>query len=271
MTKRFVPILTLLLLLFGGCESNEPQLSAAPQETEPSDHQTIEESSPSDVIGGPIALSYETGDIILVDGSRVSVEDFSEINTSNPPMAVIAGLNDNGKAIGVGVHRSGTTLQWAPEGTPGNTIKFSDTVCIQDGPATFHGITLGGNTWSVICSVDDTGTWNAEENYPAFHFVNTYAETFGITGEYAFDWYMPSIAELCTIYENREATNASLQKIHGLNSAAAMDSLGTNWYWASSQSDSEDDYAWFVHYFNGYAGECPKSFDNLHVLAIHEF
>jgi len=47
--------------------------------------------------------------------------------------------------------------------------------------------------------------------------------------------------------------------------------LGTVWYWASSQSDSDDDYAWFVHYFNGYAACCPKDFDNLHVMAVRVF
>ena len=56
-----------------------------------------------------------------------------------------------------------------------------------------------------------------------------------------------------------------------LANGASMDGLGTNWYWASSQSANHDDYAWFVHYFNGYAADCPKDFDNLHVLAVHAF
>ena len=32
-----------------------------------------------------------------------------------------------------------------------------------------------------------------------------------------------------------------------------------------------DDYAWFVHYFNGYAGEYPKNFTNVHALAVRAF
>ena len=50
-----------------------------------------------------------------------------------------------------------------------------------------------------------------------------------------------------------------------------MNGLTTNWYWSSSQADSADDYAWFVHFFNGYAGECPKNFTNVHVIAIRDF
>ena len=84
-------------------------------------------------------------------------------------------------------------------------------------------------------------------------------------------WYMPSIAELCKIYQNREAVNNSLQHIYRLDEQAAMNGLETNWYWSASQAASSDDYAWFVHYFNGYAGECPKNFTNVHALAVRAF
>lgn len=110
-----------------------------------------------------------------------------------------------------------------------------------------------------------------ENNYSAFDFIKTYAETYKITGEYASDWYMPNIEELNMIYKNRETINISLQKIYELDNNAAMNGLGTNWYWSSSQSNSKDDYAWFVHFVNGYAGECPKNFTNLHVLAVRIF
>ena len=77
--------------------------------------------------------------------------------------------------------------------------------------------------------------------------------------------------ELTAIYENRQAVNASLRTIHGLDSNAAVEGLGTNWYWASTPSDTEDGYAWFVHYFNGYAACCPTDFDNLHVMVVQNF
>ena len=31
-------------------------------------------------------------------------------------------------------------------------------------------------------------------NYPAFNYVNNYASTFGLTGNYATGWYMPTVA-----------------------------------------------------------------------------
>ena len=73
------------------------------------------------------------------------------------------------------------------------------------------------------------------------------------------------------MYENRLEINAALEKIYELDHSAAMDGLTTNWYWSLSQANSEDDYAWFVHFFNGYAGECPKNFTNVHAIAIRDF
>lgn len=119
---------------------------------------------------------------------------------------------------------------------------------------------------------DDCMQWTPDENKSsAFDFVNKYAETYQLTGEYASDWYMPNIDEVNMIYKNRETINTSLQKIYELDNNAAMNGLATNWYWSSSESDSKDDYAWFVHFVNGYAGECPKDFTNLHVIAVRTF
>lgn len=80
--------------------------------------------------------------------------------------------------------------------------------------------------------------------------------------------YMPDITELSAIYENCRDINAALRKIHGFDDKAAMNGLETNWYWASTQSDNDDDYAWFIHFLNGYSCDCPKNFTNLHVLAV---
>ena len=135
----------------------------------------------------------------------------------------------------------------------------------------FFGDIDGSDNWTVIYTQDSEDTADTATNYPAFHFVNTYAETYKLTGAYASGWYMPSIAELCDIYQNREAVNDSLQHIYSLDDHAAMNGLETNWYWSSSQAGDQDDYAWFVHYFNGYAGECPKNFTNVHALAVRVF
>lgn len=224
------------------------------------------------------AKKYEIGDIILTDGSVVKEKDFSDVDEGNLPVSVIADVKDDGTALGLGVHRSSNSVQWALDKTTGEKTKFTKLVCAKENSDSedavtldFTGTTDGSRNWNTICSIDKKGTKNVKKNYPAFYFVNTYAKTYKLAGSYASGWYLPSIEEVCMIYRNRDIVDQSLQKIYELDHTAAMDGLGTNWYWSSSQSGASDDYAWFVHYMNGYVGDCPKNFTNLHVLAVRKF
>lgn len=243
---------------------------------ESAENTTHEGSSTKDIMESAdkqsktVTRPYAAGDIILANGTAIKAEDLTSVDGSNLPIAVVAELKDDGTALGVGVHRSTSPLQWAADATTGCTTMFLDIVSTQD-ESVFIGDTDGADNWSVISASDSQGAVDAAENYPAFNFANTYAVTCNLQGDYASGWYMPSITELCTIYENREVINSSLRKIFELDENAAMDGLETNWYWSSSQAGSSDDYAWFVHYFNGYAGECPKNFTNVHALAVRIF
>lgn len=227
---------------------------------------STEESENSSVIP-----PYEIGDIILADGSAVKKAELTAIDSTNAPIAVIAGFQEDKTAFGVGVHISDTPLPWATDDSAGYVTGFADTVCVQKSAQEFSGDTDGSDNWAAICAQDGKDTANAADKYPAFYFVNTYAAAHDLTGDYASGWYMPGIAELSDIYQNRETVNASLQHIHSLDDRASVNGLGTNWYWSSSQAGSADDYAWFVHYYNGYAGECPKNFTNVHALAVRLF
>ena len=248
--------------------SDEPSLNSETDLVEPVDSMAEELAENGNDF---ISEQYEIGDIILADGSMVKESDLTIVDSSNVPIAVIAGFKEDGTAFGVGVHRSDEPLQWASDDSAGYAANFTDTVCTQESDFGFLGDTDGEDNWKAICDQESEDTADAEVNYPAFHFVNTYASNYGLSGEMTSGWYMPSIAELCKIYQNREAVNNSLQHIYRLDEQAAMNGLETNWYWSASQAGSEDDYAWFVHYFNGYAGECPKNFTNVHALAVRAF
>lgn len=269
--KNFVYILPLLFVLSISSCGNNPDKN----ETEPlsSDFSGViySEENNIDNESETVSAQYSVGDIIFADGSAEKTENVTEINKVNPPIAVIAGFKADATAFGVGVHRSSEPLQWALDDTVGYSVNFSNTVCTQNNDMTFGGDTDGTDNWSEICAIDGSGSVSAKKNYPAFYFVNIYAENCVLPEAYTSDWYMPSISELCIIYENCKAINTSLEKIFELDDSAAMDGLVSNWYWSSSQSSAEDDYVWFVHFLNGYAGECPKNFDNLHVLAVHNF
>ena len=277
MKKTVISILMVFLTLsMAACQSTAPPSGSSDDPSSKPDEALMESADstvegPADSKNDSVSIQYEIGDIILSDSSIVKEADLTIIDTSNVPIAVIAGFLEDGTAFGVGVHRSDTPLQWASDDSAGYSASFTDTVCIQRPDLSFSGDKDGRDNWDRICARDSEDTSDAAENYPAFHFVNTYAATYNLTGDYASGWYMPSIAELCDIYQNREAVNNSLQQIYLLDADAAMAGLGTHWYWSSSQAGSENDYAWFVHYFNGYAGECPKNFTNVHALAVRAF
>ena len=245
-----------------------PSLNSETDLVKPADSMADESTENGNDI---ISEQYEIGDIILLDGSIVKEADLTIVDSSNVPIAVIAGFKEDGTAFGVGVHRSDEPLQWASDDSAGYATNFTNIVCTQDSEFDFSGDKDGSDNWNEICTQDQEDTTDAEVNYPAFHFVNTYAESYGLSGDFAVGWHMPSIEELCDIYQNREAVNNSLRHIYELDEEAAMNGLETNWYWSASQAGSEDDYAWFVHYFNGYAGECPKNFTNVHALAVRAF
>lgn len=221
-------------------------------------------------------LQYKVGDVILSDGRVVKIADYAKIDENNLPVALIGGLNSDGNTFAIGLHISDTSISWATDNSMGYVTNFKDLIVEQTNnenaiKATFSGNLNGKDSLSTILTIDKEDTENLQSNYPAFYFASTYAEKYKLIGEYSSDWYIPSIAELCIIYKNRESINNSLQKIYKLDNNLAINELGTNWYWSSSQAKKQDDYAWFVHFVNGYAGECPKNFTNLHTLVIHEF
>lgn len=280
MKKKIISILLVFLMFSMTACGNGDSPYDSSEESYPGNDESIVASEDSfveeleqDKSDGDesVLAQYVIGDIILADGSVVKEENLTDVDQNNLPIAVIAGFREDGTAFGVGVHRSDMPLQWATDDTVGYTDRFTDIVCTQDSGSVFEGDKDGSDNWDVICSQDEAGTLDAARNYPAFYFADTYAADYGLTDDYTSGWYMPSIDELCRIYENREVVNTSLQKIYELDNKAAMDGLDTNWYWSSSQAGAEDDYAWFVHYFNGYAGECPKNFTNVHALAVHVF
>ena len=200
--------------------------------------------------------AYTPGKIVLANKTLVDKDSYTEIDSSNPPVAIICGINGYGAALGIALHISPESLRWAKDGSTGYYTKFEDIICTPSNTgsgaastATFTGDLDGSDNWDYICGIDPEGTANAAENYPAFNWVNqynaAYADKLGGTN---FAWYMPSLAELCEVYRNREAINASLAKIHGLDSDYADSNLGTSWYWSSSQFASGNNLTWRVKF-----------------------
>ncbi|UTC77990.1 DUF4959 domain-containing protein [Treponema sp. OMZ 799] len=223
---------------------------------------TPEGGSPAQGTGKIIVKDYSgytLGKIVLKDENLVSKDDYTAIDSSNPPVAIITGLNGYGRAIGIALHIGPSGLRWAKIDSTGYNTKFEGIICEPSvagngaaSTATFTGDIDGSDNWDYICGIDPEGTANAAENYPAFHWVNRYNTTYAAQlGGANIAWYMPSLAELCGVYKNREAINASLAKIYGLGSSYADSSLGTSAFWSSSQLSYPYELAWRVYFDNG--------------------
>ena len=169
----------------------------------------------------------------------------------------------------IALHTSGSGLSWAESDSTGYNTKFEGIICrpSQTGSgaaqtATFTGDTDGSDNWEYIKQQDTAGAADAATNYPAFHWVNTYNKTYETQLNHkTFNWYMPSLAELCEVYKNREAINASLEKIYHLNNSYADSNLGTSWYWSSSQYSNYNIYAWHVNFSDGNVDDIFKTSD----------
>ena len=202
---------------------------------------------------------YDVGKIVLADKTLVDKGGYT-IDSSNPPVAIICGSNSYGVPRMIALHTSGSDLVWAKDGSTGYKTKFEGIICrpSQTGngaaeTATFTGDTDGSDNWEYIKAVDPAGSADAATNYPAFHWVDQYNTQYAAQlGGINFAWYMPSLAELCEVYKNRESINESLAKIREQNSSYADSSLGTSWYWSSSRYSNLNRYAWYVHFSDGY-------------------
>ena len=238
---------------------------------------TLAEGSPVQGSGKIIVKDYTAyntvGKIVLADKTVKSKDEYTAIDSSNPPVGIICTINGYGVPRMIALH-TGSYLVWAKNGSTGYNTKFEGIICTPSQwgsgaaeTATFTGDTDGSDNWEYIKQQDPAGA----ANYPAFHWVNQYNTQYAAQlGGTNFAWYMPSLAELCEVYKNRDAINESLAKIHGLDSDYANSTLDTLWYWTSSQYSYYNNYAWYVNFSGGSVATSSKNLD-LRVCCLSGF
>ena len=221
---------------------------------------TVTCTSTSGSVSNPGTLSvkaypkYEVGDIVLSDKTVVKAADYSAIDVSNPPVAIICGnLYGVPRMIALGI--SEEWLPWAKYGTTGSDTKLTGIICIPNGKtateATFTGDTDGSDNWAYIKQQDPEGTKDdaaVEKNYPAFYWVQKYNTIYAAQlGGKTFDWYIPSLVELCEVSKNFDVIRKSFDKIQDLpNGKDYVKSYFKGHYWSSSQSSYYSNDAWYV-------------------------
>lgn len=224
---------------------------------------------------------FAPGDIILSDGSRVSVNDVDSytINNANKPIGVIASAPYGG-AVGkaIGLKSSDTKLGFTgSSSSQGCKTSFKELILKYTqnyGRFTFKGDLDGSDNWDYICSIDPNGTANPEVNYPAFNFAINYGTKADITGNYATGWYLPTAADLYDLgMNNRDVVQKSLDKAGGFNYLDIDKDVNGNEipcsYLSSSQSDYGNDFVLHVN-TRGSVSYYFKNF-SYRVIVFHDF
>ncbi len=223
--------------------------------------------------------TYTAGMIVLADKTLTAKEAYTAINPSNPPVGIVFDIYGVPKILALRV--SGQKLTWAKNFTSGYATLFEKIICTPHktgdrvaGTATFRGDTDGSDNWNYVKSIDPAGTAVAA-NYPAFNWVNTYNTTYAAQlGSSNLMWYMPSIAELCEIYRNKEKIDASLKAIHDLPDGGTYADafFKSESYWSSSQVQNYNSgkEVWCVFFQTGSVSKTAKFIDLL-TCAIADF
>lgn len=190
-------------------------------------------SNPSAPAGptGPDYSKCVVGDFILKDGTILSKD---ETPASGTVAAVIVRAAADGKpALGVGIVHNKSGHAWCTEEASGFEIQISDLV----GDKTSDYMDGSDSLGILVEKCDDLKKATKEtfetvaEKYPAFNYCRKYGENNGLKGDLANGWYLPTVAELYTIYQNKEIVDASLTK-------AGRSNFGTGRYWSCCQAPS---------------------------------
>lgn len=175
-----------------------------------------------------LSTDYRTcvvGDFILKNGTILSKDETPE--SDKVAAVIVRAAGDDKPALGVGIVHNKAGLSWCTNSAEGNSAIISGL----EGTLTV-GYIDGSNGWEIFkdaCS-------DAEEHpdyYPAWNYSLTYAEKNALTGYMAEGWYLPTFAELYTIFQNMETVDASLSKAGG-------NQFEDEWYWSCTVINNSD-------------------------------
>ena len=196
------------------------------------------------------------GDFVLKDGTILSKDETPESGTV-AAVIVRAATNDK-PALGVGIVHNRSGLAWCTSSAAG----YSKNITALQGGITSDYMD-GSDGWEKLKAACSDAE-NNPENYPAWNYSLTYAKTNGLTGDLATGWYLPTVAELYTIYQNQTAVDASLSKAGG-------STFGTSWYWSCCQGPSLNDLARELGFYNGNMSLISKPNDIDYVCSVRAF
>ena len=196
------------------------------------------------------------GDFVLKDGTMLSKDETPESGTV--AVVIVRAAADGKPALGVGIVHNRIGLAWCTSSAKG----YSTNITALQGDK-IKGYMDGSDGWKILkeaCSDAES----KPENYPAWNYSLTYAKNNGLTGDLATGWYLPTVAELYTIYQNKTAVDASLSKAGG-------STFGTGAYWSCCLHPSSYSDARVLNFYGGGVYDFLKYDDSGYVCSVRAF
>ena len=196
------------------------------------------------------------GDFVLKDGTVLSKDENPESGTV--AAVIVRAAADDKPALGVGIVHNQSGLAWCKDSATG----YSTNITTLRGDE-ISGYMDGSDGWESLkeaCSDAES----KPDKYPAWNYSLTYAETNGLTGNLATGWYLPTVAELYTIYQNKTAVDTSLSKAGGSQ-------FGISLYWSCCQYRSYKESAPVLSFNDGDVDGATKYDDGYSVCSVRAF
>ena len=153
---------------------------------------------------------YSVGDFVLKDKTILSKDtELTDTQKSNVAAVIVRADTSKKPALGVGIVHNRSGLAWCTSDAAG----YNKNITTLQGNKT-SGYMYGSDGWEKLKAACSDAESNPE-NYPAWNYSLTYAKNNGLTEDLATGWYLPTVAELYTIYQNKDVVDESLSKAGG--------------------------------------------------------
>ena len=201
-----------------------------------------------------VEVDCRVGDFILKDGTILSKDETPESDTV--AAVIVRAATDDKPALGVGIVHN--EMAWCTKSAAG----YNTDITALQGDKT-SGYMDGSDGWEKLKAYCSDAESNPE-NYPAWNYCLTYAKTNGLTGALATGWYLPTVAELDTIYQNKAVVDASLSKASG-------STFGGKYYVSCCQTPSINYCVWGLSFTRGGMGTTHKDYTTSSFCSVRAF
>ena len=205
------------------------------------------------------------GVFVLKDGTMLPKDiTLTDTQKSNIAAVIVRAAADGKPALGVGIVHN--KMAWCTESAAGCSTII--TALKGDRRSDYMD---GSNSWDLlVAACEDLKNATAEtietvaQNYPAWNYCRNYGANNGLEGDLATGWYLPTVAELDTIYQNKTAVDASLLKAGGRT-------FGKSYYWSCCQDYSSKNDALGLGFYNNVMCFTRKFNDINYVCSVRAF